>query len=509
MNKTINVNIAGSVFQIDDNAFEKLRGYLQAVNVRFRQIPGGHEALDDFEARVAEIFLSKRGVTGIITLEDVEEMIAIMGRPEDIDDGYEDEVRTEPGVTGQRRLYRNPDETVISGVAGGIGSYINVDPVWIRLLFIFFTLFWGFGFFVYIALWVALPVANSESRMRELYGNNRPRREYNTRTRRSGDAAADRVGGAMNEIFMAFGRFFSILFRVILIIFGTIFIIMGFTMLVAVIITLFFNHGAWLPGSLVSDTFFLSDFFTLIVAPGMVPWVIGLTLVAVALPLFALMYWGIKMIFRFRAKDVIISIIALMVWVLSCVTLTMILFNEGISFAENGKSIERQELVLQGDSLRITAGREASSIGYDREIKLPIDEHLTFYTTPSGKIYCDIQISLYSTEETSPYMEVRKYGHGASRRQAMEKAQSLEYEYTVKGNSLTLDTYFGLPDNSRWNGTMVDISIYLPEGTNIFIDERMEELISHSSLTWGQSRWELGAKWYTITRDDDDRLRLK
>ena len=221
------------------------------------------------EARVAEIFLTKRGVTGIITLDDVEEMIAIMGRPEDIDDGYEDEVRTEPGTTGQRRLYRNPDETVIAGVAGGIGSYINVDPVWIRLLFIFFTIFWGFGFFVYIALWVALPVASTESRMRELYGNNRPRREYNARTRRSGDAAAERVGGAMNEIFMALGNFFSIVFRVILIIFGTIFIITGFAMLVAVVITLFFNHGAWLPGSLVSETFFLSDFFTLIVAPNM------------------------------------------------------------------------------------------------------------------------------------------------------------------------------------------------------------------------------------------------
>jgi phage shock protein PspC (stress-responsive transcriptional regulator) len=509
MNKTINVNIAGSVFQIDDNAFEKLRGYLQAVNVRFRQIPGGHEALDDFEARVAEIFLTKRGVTGIITLDDVEEMIAIMGRPEDIDDGYEEEVRTEPGTTGQRRLYRNPDETVIAGVAGGIGSYINVDPVWIRLLFIFFTIFWGFGFFVYIALWVALPVASTESRMRELYGNNRPRREYNARTRRSGDAAAERVGGAMNEIFMALGNFFSIVFRVILIIFGTIFIITGFAMLVAVVITLFFNHGAWLPGSLVSETFFLSDFFTLIVAPNMVPWVIGLTLAATALPMLALMYWGIKMIFRFRAKDGIISIIALMVWVLSCVTLTMILFNEGISFAENGKSIERHELVMAGDSLRLTAGRDISSIDYEREINLPFDEYITFYTTTSGKIYCNIQASLHSTENSTPYAEVKRYGHGPSRRQAIEKAESLEYNYSVGENSLILDTFFGLPDDSRWNGTMIDVSIYLPEGSRIYIDERLEKIITRSSLTWSQNQWDLGGKWYTLTRDDEDRVRLK
>jgi hypothetical protein len=280
-------------------------------------------------------------------------------------------------------------------------------------------------------------------------------------------------------------------------------------MLVAVIITLFFNHGAWLPGSLVSETFFLSDFFTLIVAPKMVPWVIGLTLVVTALPLFALMYWGIKMIFRFRAKDGIISIIALMLWVLSCVTLTMILFNEGISFAENRKSIERHELVLDSDSLRLTAGREASSIDYERVITLPFDDDLTFYTTSSGKIYCNIQINLYSTEDVTPYMEVKKYGHGPSRRQALEKAESLEYEYTVDDNSLILDTFFGLPDNSRWNGTMIFVSVYLPEGTSIYIDERLEEIITRSPLTWMYSQWDLGGKWYTLTQDDEERLRLK
>ena len=250
MKKSININIAGIVFQIDDDAFEKLRSYLQEVNVRFRQIPGGHEALDDFEARVAEIFQNRRGITGIVTMEDVDEMISIMGRPEDLADGYEDEIPEEPSSSSQRRLYRDPDERIVSGVAGGIGSYINVDPVWIRLLFIVFTFFYGFAFFVYIALWIALPLANSERRKQELYGHRfgreksgRRKSSYNSYGRPAGADTADRVGGALNEIFRALGRFVIIFFRIILIIIGTSLVVAGFAFLAMVIMALFFNYG--------------------------------------------------------------------------------------------------------------------------------------------------------------------------------------------------------------------------------------------------------------------------
>jgi phage shock protein PspC (stress-responsive transcriptional regulator) len=508
MNKTMNINIAGRVFQIDDDAFEKLREYLQAVNFRFRQIPGGHEALDDFEARVAEIFLTKKGITGIITSEDIEEMIAIMGRPEDIDDGYDDEVKAEPAGTKQRRLYRNPNETVISGVAGGLGAYLNVDPVWIRLLFILTTVFYGFGFFVYIALWVALPSANSEGRMRELYGSNMPGKDFNVRSRQRGSDAADRVGGALNEIFRAIGNFFIILFRAILIIIGIFFIIMGVSLLVVVVITLFFNHGAWLPDSLVSESFFLADFFSLVLTPSAVPWVIGLSLAAMALPLLALIYWGIKMIFQFRARDGVISIAGLILWVLTCVSLTMILFHEGISFAENGRSIVREELTLSADSLWLIPGREASSIGFDREVKLPFDDHLTFYTTPSGRIFCQPNIRITGTDEPTPYLEIRKHGNGPTKRVAIEKAESLEFDFSLSGDSILLDSFFALPENSRWNGAMIDVVLFLPEGTKIFIDKRMGEML-HRYYILGVYREDLAGKWWTMTENDEGKLILK
>ncbi|MFO7573949.1 MAG: PspC domain-containing protein [Bacteroidales bacterium] len=507
MKKSININIAGIVFQIDDDAFEKLRSYLQEVNVRFSRIQGGHEALDDFEARVAEIFQNRRGITGIVTMEDVDEMISIMGRPDDIADGFEDEMPEEPASSFQRRLYRNPDERIVSGVAGGIGSYINVDPVWIRLLFIVFTFFYGFAFFVYIALWIALPLANSERRKQELYGHRYRREKSNSRKgsysaygRPAGADTADRVGGALNEIFRAIGRFIVIFFRIILIIIGVSLIITGLTFLAMAIMALFFNYGPWLPGAAATETFYFSELFPLIITPSAIPWFIGLSLVVLALPLMGLIYWGIKMIFQFRAKDGIISISALSIWIIAAVALTMLLFSEGISFAESGRHIERAELDTKTNSIVLTIGKDLSATQYEKKIDLPFEDNFSFYTTTEGRIFCSTRAYIRATSEEEPFVEVKRYAQGSTRRKAMANAESLEYNYSFRNDSLIVDSYFALPEKTRWRGSDIRINIYLPEGTKIFIDRNAGSMITRANVT-GYRSWDMGGRWWIMTEN--------
>ena len=67
MDKTININIAGTLFQIDEEAYRILRDYLQAINNRFRNVQGGHETVEDIESRIAEIFQSQKGLAGTIS----------------------------------------------------------------------------------------------------------------------------------------------------------------------------------------------------------------------------------------------------------------------------------------------------------------------------------------------------------------------------------------------------------------------------------------------------------
>ncbi len=502
MKKSININISGIVFQIDDDAFEKLRSYLQEVNVRFRQVPGGHEALDDFEARVAEIFQNSRGVTGIVTMEDVDEMITIMGRPEEIVDDYEGELQVDFRTSARRRLYRDPDETIIAGVAGGIGSYLNADPVWFRLLFILTTVFYGFGFFIYIALWVTLPVASTEARKRELYGL-RYNQSVQGRRRgrgRTGSETVDRVGGVLNEIFRAVGRFLIILFRVVVIIIGTLLVLSGVALLVLIISALIFNYGPWLPGALFTDTFHFTDLFSVLITPVAVPWVIALSIIVLALPLLGLVYWGIKMIFRFRARDGVVSIISLVLWVIAAVALTMVLFSQGISFAKSSSVTLSGTIKTSDQSFVITAGNVMSPDHYDKKIQFPFDETFWIYTTGSGEVCCSPLVYIRHTDKEAPYAEVKRHGNGHTVEAAWDNAGKISYDWKISNDTLALDAYFPVPGKTRWNGSMVKVHIFVPDGFRIFIDESIEPFISYPE---GRRRypWDSGGRWWVMTDD--------
>src|SRR5660397_3324 len=124
MDKTININIAGTLFQIDEEAFRILRDYLQAINTRFNNVQGGHETIEDIELRIAEIFQSQKGLAGVITKENVEAMISIIGKPEDFDHN-EAETGAPIYTSEKKRMYRNPDDTIIGGVCSGIAAYLN------------------------------------------------------------------------------------------------------------------------------------------------------------------------------------------------------------------------------------------------------------------------------------------------------------------------------------------------------------------------------------------------
>jgi len=135
MDKTININIAGSLFQIDEDAFNILRDYLLAINNRFRNVQGGHETVEDIESRISEIFQSQKGLAGVISKENVEAMISIIGKPEDFDLN-EEQPEHQTYSSQKRRMYRNPDDKIIGGVCSGIGAYVDTDPVLFRILFV-------------------------------------------------------------------------------------------------------------------------------------------------------------------------------------------------------------------------------------------------------------------------------------------------------------------------------------------------------------------------------------
>ncbi|MBC7827470.1 MAG: PspC domain-containing protein [Chitinophagaceae bacterium] len=179
MKKVININFQGRVVPIEETAYELLKQYIESLRKYFVNEEGRDEIINDIESRIAELFSErlKKGVT-CITDEDVNAVIAGMGRPEDFEaQEAEPVISTSQQKTysqqesqssytyttstpGRGRLYRNADDKILGGVCSGLANYLGIDPVIMRIVFVLLIapLFW-----VYILLWIIVPSKSVQS----------------------------------------------------------------------------------------------------------------------------------------------------------------------------------------------------------------------------------------------------------------------------------------------------------------------------------------------------------
>lgn len=178
MKKTLTVNLGGTVFHIDEDAYRLLDNYLNNLKLHFRKQEGAEEIVNDIENRISELFSEKLSAgSQVITIADVEEVIARVGKPEELAGDEEEEVKKNSahahtsGSTVHRRLYRDPDNKVLGGVLGGLAAYMGWDPTLVRLI-TFVILICGYGTLipVYIVCWLLIPEARTAAEKLSMRG---------------------------------------------------------------------------------------------------------------------------------------------------------------------------------------------------------------------------------------------------------------------------------------------------------------------------------------------------
>jgi phage shock protein PspC (stress-responsive transcriptional regulator) len=478
MDKTININLGGMLFQIDENAFGKLKEYLQSITNKFRNVTGGNETIEDIESRIAEIFLSQKGTAGSISSENVDDMIKIIGKPDDFDQsgGESGDHGASFGNPGPRKkMFRNPENSIIGGVCGGIGAYLNSDPVWFRILFVVFSFIFGTGIFIYLALWITIPSALTDSQKREMYGGPDNPARIQGWDQRTGT----RLGRVINEIFKAIGRLCYIFIRVFLIVIGTCLVLAGFLTLLSFIMVFVFKY----PGSFSADfqgfdIAYLPDFMNYIVSPASAPWVKALIIAVVTLPLLAFIYGGIRLIFWFRAKDGYLWFTGFILWILCATALSIVLFDEGANFGKRESSVSLEYLKLPSDTIYIEAGKKLSDIRTGNEICLPDGRGNTysiFISEEKKEIDIKTELELISVKDKTPSIEITRFSSGRNHLTAIENSKRLIYNYRLSADTLYLDEFFSIPPESKWSGDFVRLYVYIPEGTIVHIDNDIAE----------------------------------
>jgi len=171
MKITVSINLGGYSFNIDEDAYAELKRYLKNLELHFAGEESSSEILSDIESRMSELFRAKLTTyKQVINIEDVHQIIKVLGTPEDISESEGPSTRDKFSSPGYHRMYRDTDHRVIGGVCAGMAAYWNLELWLVRLIF-FILAIMGVGILIYLILYIVLPEAKTTAEKIEMKGN--------------------------------------------------------------------------------------------------------------------------------------------------------------------------------------------------------------------------------------------------------------------------------------------------------------------------------------------------
>jgi len=508
MNKTLTINLANSIFNIDENAYQALQRYLEAVKKYLTGTQGNEEILADVEARISELFSEKlTPEKQVIVLQDVEQIIQVMGQPEDysIDEDIFDEVPKTKTSTRVKKLYRDGDQKLMGGVCSGIGHYLSIDPLWIRLLFIVFLFGGGFSVITYIILWAIVPEATTTAQKLDMQGEAANLSNIEKKIKEGFDSVSDTVKNADykgvenavkeggNSFIKALGDFIGIIFSTMGKIISTIFNLFGkFIGLLLILIGsatllgLFF--GLFTVGILDLSNLSGIQFFPLINASELPIWVLSILLfLAVGIPFYGLLYVGLTVVAKNLKKMRNITKVSLFsIWFVAVSCLIFFGIKQANSFSVRGNQIEQVSLfdannigVQVPDTLYLMAKSSEHFEYLDHNF---FDGIAISYDTNGNEVLYSkrVSVNIKNTIENNISIKTYKSAHGYSYEDAKNRATALSYNMEQIGNTLYFEDYFISTPNQKMRNQKIEMSLIIPNGTIVKIDPSMSEIMG-----WG------------------------
>ncbi|WP_100612843.1 PspC domain-containing protein [Confluentibacter lentus] len=503
MNKTVNINLAGIFFHIDEDAYLKLQRYLESIKRSFTDSQGRSEIISDIEARIAELFSERvKHDKQVIGIKEVDEVIAIMGQPEDYlvdDDIFEDEPQSTSYKKSapSKKLFRDTDNSYISGVSSGLGHYLGVDAVWMRLLWIVLTIASGGTFIViYILFWILVPAAvttaekimmtgepvnisNIEKKIKDGFENvadNVSEAAKNVSKSVSGAAkkGSSSIKSSSKNFFDTIADIIMFFFKVIAKFIGILFIIIGASALIALIIAFIsFNivdivHFPWM------------DFVDISNSGNTPPWLVSLfVFFGVGIPFFFLFYVGLKILINnLKSIGNIAKFTLLGLWLFSVIALVVIGIREASEHAINERSVQKNTLQIRAnDTLRIKMAENdvySSNLHRNDGFKIANNENgvKTIYRS-------DITILVKSTTDSIATISIEKSADGRNYEKAITRAKNINYNYIFNNNELVLDSYLSTATENKMSDQEVLVTLYLPINSVVYFDKSTEDFLSY------------------------------
>jgi phage shock protein PspC (stress-responsive transcriptional regulator) len=488
MNKTISINISGFAFNIEEQAYKKLADYLNSIKNNFKEEKERDEIMEDIEARIAEIFqenLSDR--KEVILLVDVARVIEVMGKPEDyisdeasIEDHFTDSKESDSNQSSSsKRLYRDESEAKLGGVCAGLGHYFNIDPVLVRIIFILLVLF-GAGFLLYIILWVVIPGARTTSQILEMKGQNITLDNIKEHVKDVKTAIVDNTKGAKNNITNAVNKGVVVgskIGRIIGKIIGFVFIVGSILSLLSIILV-FFGNSTVLPLFGNGQSNDLTTLLGLVYPEGRLFMFFIASCVFILIPTSFFMYIGSRLLFNLKRKFMAVRIVFTVLWILSIGTLIIIHLELGLNLKER-EQVD-YEVALNSDTTNVLFVDVIEDDVFSKYIEfnkvwnftelINVKDEITYFGYPN--------VEITQKEDSSDFKVIlHKESNGFSKKDAIQRAEKIEYKINVENGKLLLSPYFSINTQDKFRGQLVTVEIQIPYGKQVVLGENINRIM--------------------------------
>lgn len=507
MNKTLTINISGIIFNIEEDAYEKLKSYIAQIKSHFINDPGCDEIMADIEARIAEMLQAKSNQNKqVLIMADIDAIINTMGRPEEFDDNtnsrsQENKSSFSDGnnFTGnkKKRVYRNGEDKVVGGVCSGISLYFDIDPLWLRLAFGVSFLAFGSGLLFYILLWIVLPEAKTTAEKLEMRGekvdiNNIGKQvseEFEKVKSKFENEAKDFKQNYRTKSKGAFGDFINFFVDVVTKIayafakfIGVFFIIFGLALLIIFLSSIFgssnvfhINNGAQ------SLSYSLKDLMVLLLNNDNQRNLafIGVFL-TICVPLIMLVYKGLRIILNIKYKNKIFGVIASVLFLVGISIMVYLIVDVANDFKKNGNSVDKFSFSPNGKVLTIeTDDKDFDFVDTeeDEDINSLRLGKWNYKINDNTISMSNIQFDIEKSYTDSFELLISRMAKGATSKSAYARAESITYKFIQTDSTLILPSVFESEISDKWRGQKIRMKLKIPVGKTIFLAKNSEQII--------------------------------
>jgi phage shock protein PspC (stress-responsive transcriptional regulator) len=485
MNKTVNINLGEIFFHIDEDAYQKLTRYFDAIKRSLSNSSGQDEIIKDIEMRVSELFTERqKSEKHVVGLKDVDEVIAIMGQPEDykIDDEDSETASTNYNSSQSRKLYRDTENGMIGGVLAGLGHYFGVDKVWLRIIMLVFLFVFGTGALAYFILWIVMPEAKTTAEKLEMTGEpvtisnieKKVREEFENVSEKFKNADYDKFGtkvkSGAEKIGSSFGNLIILVLKAFSKFLGILLILSGIATMVLLFIAVF---------TLGSSSFISVPWQDFIEAGNFTDypvWCFGLIMFfAVGIPFFFLTLLGFKLLSpNMKSIGNIAKYTLLAIWLISVSLAITIGIKQASAFANDGRVVLKETINLKPtDTLYI---KFKHNDFFAKNVEERTDFKITQDSTKTDVIYSNnVSFRIEKTDAKLPYIQVEKEAKGKSMSEAKLRAEQIKYSYKIIENHLVMDNYLLSDLKEKFRDQEIEITLFLPKNTLFKVDSNIRD----------------------------------